>query len=202
VFYGIDVNFNVRLRNSFTFSGGTSTGKVENDWCDVRAAVPESYMLNPYCHVESPFQTSFRALASYTIPRIDVLVSTVWQDKINVQTDQITSLAANYVFTAADQAAAAAQIGRPLTVAGLFQANLIAPGEIYGDRIRQLDLSVKKIIRFGGQRITAGLDMLNLLNNNVTLAFNQAYSPTTTGWLTPTTYMNPRVFRLSGEFTW
>ena len=72
MFNGVDVNFNVRLRNSFTFSGGTSTGKVENDWCAVRAAVPESYMLNPYCHVESPFQTSFRALASYTIPRIEL----------------------------------------------------------------------------------------------------------------------------------
>ena len=142
MFNGVDVNFNVRLRNSLTFSGGTSTGKVENDWCDIRAAVPEfgATMLNPYCHTESPFQTSFRGLASYTIPRIDVLVSTVFQDKINVGTDQITSLAANYVFTAADQAAAAAQIGRPLTVGGLLQANLIAPGEVYGDRVRQLDI--------------------------------------------------------------
>ncbi len=41
VFNGVDVNFNVRLRNSLTFSGGTSTGKVENDWCEIRAAVPE-----------------------------------------------------------------------------------------------------------------------------------------------------------------
>jgi len=204
VFNGVDVNLNVRLRNSFTFSGGTSTGKVENDWCDIRAAVPEvaAYIVNPYCHVESPFQTSFRALASYTIPRIDLLVSTVYQDKINVATDQITSLAANYILTAADQAAAAAQIGRPLTIGAPITVNLIAPGEVYGDRVRQLDVSVKKILRFGGQRLTAGVDMLNLLNNNVTLAFNQTYVPTTTGWLTPTTYMNPRVFRINGEFAW
>ena len=204
VFNGVDVNLNVRLRNSFTFSGGTSTGKVENDWCDIRAAVPEvaAYIVNPYCHVESPFQTSFRALASYTIPRIDLLVSTVYQDKINVATDQITSLAANYILTAADQAAAAAQIGRPLTIGAPITVNLIAPGEVYGDRVRQLDVSVKKILRFGGRRLTAGVDMLNLLNNNVTLAFNQTYVPTTTGWLTPTTYMNPRVFRINAEFAW
>ena len=50
--------------------------------------------------------------------------------------------------------------------------------------------------------MTAGVDMYNLLNNNVTLAFNQTYVPTTTGWLTPTTYMNPRVFRINGEFAW
>ncbi len=101
-------------------------------------------MLNPYCHTESPFQTSFRGLASYTIPRIDLLVSTVFQDKINVGTDQIMSLQANYVFTPADQAAAAAQIGRPLTVGGLLQANLIAPGDVYGDRVRQLDIAVEE----------------------------------------------------------
>jgi hypothetical protein len=204
VFNGVDVNFNVRLRNSFTFSGGTSTGKVENDWCDIRAAVPEAgqFIVNPYCHVETPFQTSFRGLASYTIPRIDLLVSTVYQDKINVMTDQLVSLQGNYVITAADQAAAAAQIGRPLTIAAPITVNLLAPGDVYGDRIRQLDVAFKKIIRLGGQRLTAGVDIYNLLNNNVTLAFNQTYVPTTTGWLTPTTYMNPRVFRINGEFAW
>jgi hypothetical protein len=47
-----------------------------------------------------------------------------------------------------------------------------------------------------------GLDLYNLLNNNVTLAFNQTYSATTTGWLTPTTYMNPRVYSLNAVFAW
>ena len=204
VFDGVDVNFNVRMTNGFTFSGGTSTGKVVNDWCEIRAAVPEfaQYLVNPYCHTESPFQTSFRGLASYTIPRIDLLVSTVYQDKINVGTDQIMSLQGNYVLTAADQAAAAAQIGRPLTIGAPITVNLLAPGQEYGDRVRQLDIAVKKILRFGGQRVTVGMDIYNVMNNNVTLAFNQTYVPTTTGWLTPTTYMNPRVFRLNGEFTW
>jgi len=202
VFNGVDVNFNVRTRTGLTFQGGTSTGKVVNDWCEVRAAVPESYLLNPYCHVESPYQTAFRGLVTYVIPRIDVVVSSVYQDKTNIGTDQIVSLAANYTLTAADQAAAAAQIGRPLTTTGAITVNLIAPGDEYADRVRQLDFSAKKVIRFGGQRLTAGVDIYNLLNNNVTLAFNQAYSPTTTGWLTPTTYMNPRVFRLNAEFAW
>jgi hypothetical protein len=202
VFNGVDVNFNVRARGGLTFQGGTSTGKVVNDWCEIRAAVPESYQLNPYCHVESPFQTSFRALVTYLVPRVDVIVSSVYQDKMNVGTDQIVSLAANYTLTAADQAAAAAQIGRPLTTTGAFTVNLIAPGDEYADRVRQLDISAKKVIRFGGTRLTAGLDVYNLMNNNVTLAFNQAFNPTTTGWLTPTTYMNPRVFRLNAEFAW
>jgi hypothetical protein len=205
VFNGVDVNISVRGAKGFTFSGGTSTGKVENDWCEVRAAVPESYLLNPYCHTESPWQTSFRALASYTIPRIDVLLSTVFQDKPNIGTDQSASLAANYTLTTTgpgnDVERAAAQIGRPLTGAG-FQVNLLAPGQLYGDRIRQLDLSTKKIFRFGGQRLTAGVDMYNLLNNNVTLLFNGVFVPNTPGWNSPAQYMNPRVFRLNAEFAW
>ena len=200
-FNGVDVNINVRGTGGFTFSGGTSTGKVENDWCEIRAAVPESYLLNPYCHVESPWQTSFRALASYTIPRIDVLLSTVFQDKPNVGTDQVVSLVATYTLSAADIASAAAQLGRPLTSTAP-QVNLLAPGELYADRIRQWDLSLKKIFRFGGQRLTAGVDMYNLLNNNVTLLFNPTFVPNTPGWQSPQQYMNPRVFRLNAEFAW
>jgi hypothetical protein len=201
VFDGVDVTFNVRNARGVTFSGGTSTGKVVNDWCAVRDAVPETYLLNPYCHTESPWQTSLRFLATYTIPRIDVLVSSVYQDKPNIGTDQITSLMATYTMTPADQAAAAVQIGRPLTSAGALQVNLLAPGDEYGPRIRQWDFSAKKIFRLGGTRLTAGVDMYNLLNNNVTLMFNPTFVPNTAGWQSPTQYMNPRVFRLNAELT-
>ena len=208
VFDGVDVTFNVRNVDGFTFSGGTSTGKVVNDFCAVRNAVPEttifggSLLLNPYCHQESPFQTSLRFLASYTIPRIDVLFSGVFQDKPNVGTDQLGSLAANYTLTAADQAAAAAQIGRPLTTTGPLMVNLLAPGALYGDRVRQLDLSAKKIIRFSRERLTVGVDLYNLLNNNVTLLFTPTFVANVPGWRAPTSYMNPRVFRLNAEFAW
>jgi hypothetical protein len=90
-----------------------------NDWCEIRAAVPESYLLNPYCRIESPFQTSVRGLVTYTIPRIDTLVSSVYRTSPATGTDQIASLPANYTLTAADQTAAEAQIGRPLTTTGV-----------------------------------------------------------------------------------
>jgi hypothetical protein len=52
----------------------------------------------------------------------------------------------------------------------------------------------------GGQRLTVGVDIYNLLNNNVTLGFNPTFVPNVAGWQTPTSYMNPRVFRLNAEF--
>ena len=105
VFNGVDVTFNVRNVKGITFSGGTSTGKVVNVWCAVREAVPENTLLgisttlNPYCHIESPVQTSFNGLGSYVIPKIDVLISGVYRDRPilngtpnNASTDQVLSL--------------------------------------------------------------------------------------------------------------
>jgi len=230
VFNGVDVNFNVRNVNGFTFSGGTTTGKVVNDWCAIRAAVPENagaafgagYLLNPYCHQESPFQTSFNGLATYVIPKIDILISGIYRDRPvlngtpnNANTDQLAgSMPANLTFTSADAfgQAIAAQIGRQLTGGVFPNVNLIAPGtmygggDIYGTRNRQIDMSLKKIIRFGKNRLTAGLDVYNLANADTTLFYNTTYTssvnnPTlTNGWLTTSAYLNPRVFRIAGEF--
>jgi Carboxypeptidase regulatory-like domain len=228
VFNGVDVTFSVRNVNGFTFSGGTSTGKVVNDWCAVRGVVPEntvfglSWTLNPYCHVESPFQTSFNGLASYVIPKIDVLISGVYRDRPilngtpnNASTDQLAgSLPANLTFTATDAfgQAIAQQIGRPMSGGPFVNVNLITPGTLYGgapafaDRNRQIDLSIKKIIRLGSRRLTAGLDIYNLANSNTVLFYNTTYVPpylpNFIGWQTPSAYMNPRVFRLAAEFAW
>jgi hypothetical protein len=208
VFNGVNLTVNVRGAGGFSFSGGTSTSKVVNDWCDIRAAVPENagagpngYLLNPYCHVESPWQTTFRSLASYQVPRIDTQVSAAFRDTMNVGTDQIVSLAANYTLTPADQAAVAAQLGRPMTIPAAQTVNLLAQGQLYGPRVRALDLTAKKILRFGGQRLTVGADFYNVLNNNVTLAFTGTFVPGVPGWQSPTAYMNPRVVRLNAEYT-
>jgi hypothetical protein len=206
VFNGVDVTFQLRNARGFTFQGGTSTGKVTDDFCDIRAAIPESYLLNPYCNQSSPWLTSFRGLASYTIPRIDVNVSSVFQDKPNIGTDQITSLSATYTLTAADIASATAQLGRPLSNTAP-QVNLVSPGQVYGPRIRQIDFSAKKYFRFGGQRVMVGADIYNLLNNDVTLAFNPTFVPGAAGgtqsvWPGTSGYMNPRVFRLAAEYSW
>jgi len=211
VFNGVDVTFNVRNVKGVTFSGGTSTGKVTNDWCEIRAAVPENFALNPYCHVESPWQTGFNGLVTYTIPKFDVLVSGVYRDRVilngtpnNASTDQLGgSLPANFTFTATDATgqAIAQQIGRTLS-GGPFTVNLNTPGTFYPGRNRQLDLTFKKILRVGGQRLMGGLDIYNVMNENTILFYNTTFNPTVTGYRTPFAYMNPRVFRLAAEYSW
>ena len=214
VFNGVDVTFNVRNVKGVTFSGGTSTGKVENDWCAIRDAVPENgnFATNPYCHVETPFQTSFNGQASYTIPKADVLLSGVYRDRVilngtpnNSSTNQLGgSLPASFSFTATDATgqAIAQQIGLTLTgcpFTGPSAVNLVTPGTFYPGRNRQLDLSFKKIVRMGGRRLTGGLDIYNVANQNTILFYSTTIVPNVAGYLVPNAYMNPRVFRIAGD---
>lgn len=215
VFNGVDVTLSVRMPNGLSFQGGTSTGKTVDDYCDIRAKVPEGTPLgglppgntgltNPYCHLETPWLSQFRGVATYMIPRIDVLVSALYQDKPGAPGIDM-SLAANYTVNGADATygpSIQSQLGRPLSGAPTVTVNLVEPRTLYGDRIRQLDFGAKKILRFGDYRATVGVDFFNVLNNNVTLVYSSTYVPTSSGWLTPTEYMTPRVARFNAEFSW
>jgi hypothetical protein len=198
-FNGVDVTVSVRAADGLTIQGGTSTGTTRNDTCEIRRRVPESAPLNPYCRDETPWLTQLRGLATYRIPRLDVVVSSVFQDKPGAPgTDG--SLAANYRVSAAQIGAI---LGRPFAGGAFATINLVEPQTMFGDRIRQLDLGLKKRLSFGRTRTTIGVDFFNVLNSNVTLTYSSTYVPApSTVWLNPTEYMNPRITRLVAEFTW
>jgi hypothetical protein len=79
----VDVSFNARLVNGLVLQGGTSTGRGVQDTCDVetgRFGRPQRIVDGqPACDITEPFQTSFRGLAAYTLPKIDVLVSAIFR---------------------------------------------------------------------------------------------------------------------------
>jgi hypothetical protein len=177
---GVDVSVNARLRNGLTVQGGTSTGARYQDNCEIRSVLPETYswdntvavqttrvattagststsgLQNYSCRVDEPLQTSFRGLATYTVPKIDVQVSGTWRS------DPGNELRADYVVTSA---VAQPSLGRPLS-SGNVTVNLIPRGTLYGARINNIDLRVAKILRFGQTRTQFGLDLYNLLNND------------------------------------
>jgi hypothetical protein len=204
-FNGLDVTLNVRTQGGLTFQGGTSTGQNVADACGARASLPELNAniggglvgstvstTSPYCHVAYGVLTQFRALATYTIPRVDVQVSGVMQSKPGAL------LAANYAVPAS---VIAQELGRP--PAGSVTnvtINLLEPGSRYGDRINQLDFRVAKLFRFGGKRTMIGLDLYNALNSNAILTYNNTFVPGGT-WLQPRAILTPRLFRISAEYT-
>jgi hypothetical protein len=204
-FNGLDVTLNVRTRGGFTFQGGTSTGQTVADACEVRANLPELSAglgaglvgsnvspTSPYCHVAYGFLTQLRGLATYTIPRLDLQVSSVFQSKPG------PLLSANYAVPAS---IVAQSLGRP--PAGNVTnvtVNLIEPGALYGDRVNQLDFRVAKILRFGRTRTTAGLDLYNVLNASTVLTYNNTFVPGGP-WLQPNSILTPRLVRINAEFT-
>jgi hypothetical protein len=206
-FNGVDLTLNVRMRNGVTIQGGTSTGKTVADACDVRANLPELNVAigaglgtstvsptSPYCHADYGWLTQFRGLATYVVPKIDVQISGVMQSKPGAM------LAANFAVPAAT---VAQTLGRlPSGNVTNVTVNLVAPGQMYGDRINQLDLRAAKILRFGKTRTMIGVDMYNALNSSAILTYNNTYGGPAGTWLLPNSILTGRMTRISAEFSW
>ena len=218
--HGVDVNLNARLRNGLTLQGGTSTGRGVRNSCESAAKLPENLVLANVnqqlesCDVTEPWMTSLRGLVSYTVPKIDVLVSA-----------QMRSLnAANALPGLVGSASASngnslnANVNVPNTVVQSIlgrtpgttlitqntSVNLLRTGQLYPDeRVNQVDMRFAKIVRFGGTRADIGVDLYNLFNTNDTTAFQQSFDYATNGatWLNPTSIVSPRFARFNVTFS-
>jgi hypothetical protein len=207
-FNGVDVTLNVRTKAGLTLQGGTSTGQSAGDACAVRANLPELSVnlvqglpglntsplntTNPYCHVDYGWLTQIRGLASYIVPKIDVQLSGVFQSKPGAL------LAANYAVPSSviTQALGRAPAGNPANVT----INILAPGQMYGDRINQLDFRAAKILKFARTRTMVGVDLYNALNSSAILTYNNAFVPGGS-WLQPQTVLTARLIKFSAEIT-
>ena len=181
---GVDVNVTSRLRGGVLAQGGISTGRTLTDSCEIRAAVPETTTLNPYCRVETPYLTQMKVLAAYTIPDIDVQLSGTFQSIPGPQ------VVANVVYTSGQ---VQGSLGRPLAGAAVVQVNVIAPGDEYGDRLNQMDFRVGKLLRFGRTRTALNVDFYNIFNDNAALTENPSYA----AFRQPLLVLNPRLVKFS-----
>jgi hypothetical protein len=189
VYNGVLVNVSARMKQGLTVQGGINSGKTTVNSCEVRAVLPEIAPTDPYCNNDPGFVTRVTGLATYTVPKVDVLLSTTFRS------DQGQPLAANYVVTSA---VAAQSLGRPLSGVPSVTVNLLAPGEQWGDRINEFDLRVAKVLRFGRTRTNVGVDIYNVLNANPVLTYNQAFTPGGR-WLVPTSVLAARFAKISAS---
>ena len=188
---GVEVNFTARVRQGLTLQGGTSTGRTTPDTCEIRAQLPEIAALNPYCHVVPPFTTQVKGLASYTVPRIDVQVSSAFQSLPGGQ------LAGNYAFP---NAVIVPSLGRNLSGnAQTATVNLVEPGTLYGNRITQIDLRIGKVVKFAGWRSQYSVDLYNALNSSAIQTYNQTFI-VNGAWLSPTLIMPARFAKITVQF--
>jgi hypothetical protein len=184
--HGVDVNISGRMRNGLMFQGGTSTGRLITDDCDVEPKLDSPS--RRFCRVVAPFATQFKGLTSYIIPKAEVQVSAT------IQSLPGASLSANLVVPSAT---VARTLGRPLAGgASSVTVNLIAPQTLFGDRINQVDFRIAKVLRFGRSRTQVGVDIYNVMNSNVAQGYLQTFGAT---WLRPTSVMDARFARVSGQ---
>jgi len=218
--HGVDFTGTARLAFGLTVQAGTSTGRAVRDNCDVTAALPEllGTARVDSCDVTEKWSTSFRGLASYTVPKIDVLVSASMRSLEvagggGVATSGL-SLAANYVVPNTCTATSAAgcysiqqALGRlpaNALATGTTTVNLLNPGQLYAlERTSLVDMRFAKILRFADRRLDVGVDLYNLFNSNVTTAYQQTYEQVTNGaiWLRPTAIAAPRLARFHVTLT-
>jgi hypothetical protein len=199
---GALVNVTARAMKGLTVQGGVNTGSTVEDVCGARAQLPEMVSVggfqslpvsptNPYCHNAPGFITKVSGIATYIVPKFDVLLSTTYRS------DQGAPLAANWNPSAS---IVNPVLGRPIAGGAPFLANvnLIAPGQVWGDRVNEFDVKLAKVIKFRSFRSNVGLDIFNVLNSNAVLNYNQTFVPGGT-WLQPLQVLTPRFFKLSAQ---
>jgi hypothetical protein len=211
--HGVDFTATARLAFGLNLQGGTSTGRGVRDTCAVTRALPELLGAGVVgtsrvdsCDVTENWVTTFRGLASYTLPKIDVLVSASMRSLVTAPGGSASnglSLAANYQVPNSVIQQALGRLPANALPTGLTTVNLLNPGQLYNlERTNLMDMRFAKIFRFAGRRTDVGIDLYNVFNSNVTAAYQQTYEYATNGaaWLRPTAIVPPRLARFHVTF--
>ncbi len=186
---GIDFNVNVRPRGGVLVQGGVATGKTTTDNCEILAQLPElSTNGLPFCHQETPFLTQVKLLASYTMPKVGILLSGT------IQSIPGAVISATYN---APNAVVQPSLGRALSGgAANTPIVLFSPVDQYNERLNQVDLRIGKVLRYGRTRTLANIDLYNLFNASTVLAQNNSYGGATP-WLAPQTILTARFLKFT-----
>jgi hypothetical protein len=209
--HGVDFTLNARLRQGITFQIGTQTGHSVLDLCDSAAvmdmdssaALPVGLMNSATikdirnCRDDDPFQTTLRGLASYTVPKIDVLVSATLRSQPPLERTATWQVPNSVIQSIVGRLPPGALAGGNTNIGILDNDH-----RLYADNRRtQIDMRFAKIFRFSGRRANLGVDLGNLLNTNYATTFEDTYQysagNTALGgtWNNPTAIYTPRFVR-------
>jgi hypothetical protein len=209
-------------------NGGTTTGRAVRDQCGTMLDGPEVRQhdgVTPECNPYTRWETNLRGTAAYTIPKIDVLVSTVFARRVGPQRSANHSFSKNEVvwepssIARATQpcpgGATAGQVGCFVDTDGFgtnittttYTVNLLNPGELYGSGYTIFDLKLGKNVRFANKRLNVGVDIYNLFNADQVLTYQDNFdtvdnpaTPFVEQWGQATSLLSPRFVRLSIQF--
>jgi hypothetical protein len=194
---GVDFTLSARLRQGLTLQFGTNTGRKIDDTC---ATVVKIDSPDPRdCRLTPPYQTTVRGLASYTVPRVDVLVSATVRSQPPLALTATWPVPNSVVVQILGRIPPGGTAGGNTNVALLDNEH-----RLYADNRRtQLDMRFAKILRFAGKRVDIGVDLENLLNTNYATGYAGTYQYSAGNaamgatWNNPTAVYTPRFARFN-----
>jgi len=197
------------MRGSLTVQAGTTTGRGVRNICALWQARPQLAGSNRLdaCDVTEPWLTTFRGLASYRVPKVDVQVSTTIRSARTVASENASngaSLSANYQLPNTVVQQLLGRLPAGASAAQNTTVNLLGPSELYPlTRRTEVDMRFAKILRFSGTRLDVGVDVYNLFNSNATTSYLQTFLYSNSGatYLSPTAILGPRLARLNATLT-
>jgi hypothetical protein len=198
--HGVDVTANARLRQGVTIQLGTSTGRSITDTCQTVVKIDSPDPRG--CRDVEPFQTTLRGLATYTIPRIDVLVSGTMRSQPGLLRTATWNVPNSVVQNLLGRLPVGSNINGTTAVQLVRTALVPADHRLYADNRRaQIDTRLAKVLRFGRTRTDIGVDIGNLLNTNYATTYDNTYQYSDGNvlmggtWNNPTAVYTPRFVR-------
>jgi hypothetical protein len=190
--HGVDFTLNARLRQGLTMQFGTQTGRAVTDTCETARIIDDPVAQATIkdlrsCRNVVPFQTTIRGLASYTLPKVDVLVSAT------VRSQPPLDLVATWpVPNTVIQSITGRLPPGGLATGNTNLAILDTDHRLYADNRRtQIDMRFAKIFRLGKRRADVGVDLSNLLNTNYATTYESTYQYSVGNAATGGTWNNP-----------
>jgi hypothetical protein len=147
------------------------------------------------CHENNRWRTGVSGLASYTVPKIDVLISSTFQNQPGTQMNANANMCG---ILSVGCTGITSSLGRDYTgnPGGRF-FNIVPAGEVFIERLNQIDFRVAKLFRVGTSRTSINFDFYNIMNSNSVLTENPTYG---TNWRTPQSILLPRLFKIAAQF--
>jgi hypothetical protein len=200
MYHSYQIQGRARTRWGLTLQGGTTTGRGVRDQCDLEQNIPEINATGRVenCRIVEDWLTMFNGLVTYTVPKVDVLVSGILRSQPGTTPGATgsggTSLSANYnvpnqtIFNAVGHNLVtclpnSGPQGPGPACTESQSVNLLLSGELYQDRVHSIDMRFAKVLRFGEKRLDVGIDLYNIINASAQTGYQSDFGNDGSGWL-------------------
>lgn len=209
---GFELSFTGKLPFGGSAFGGWTSERTVDVACDFRSD-PNTLRFCDQSQLGIPFLNEFKVAGSQPLP-FGLVASVTLSSYAGGPVAAVAPVAGSATFTGLSTnwnltrttRYAADCIGPcvpgALVIPGLTQTSLIvpltAPGTKFLERREQLDFGIRRVFKFGSKELNTSAQVFNLTNSNSILGENQTFG---TSLGRPTATLQPRIMRVSAQFT-